>query len=162
MEFQLHQPDNFETLIIKGNHFDFETSKQAITRINEYVQWQQDTQEIIDILKDKPKYCYFAIEDGHILGYAILRKDGPDEHLHVSWIATDVQKKGVGTKLMHAVIEKNKKLGKKILSLHHNKDNHKIASFYNKIAELESMKITRKEISEKEYYLTYLMLSSNL
>lgn len=144
-----------EIRVQKGDKFDKENSKSAIERINNAVGWTQDNEKIFTILETKPTFCYFAKSENGIVGYAVIREDGEDRHLHVSWIATDVLNKGIGTLLMHKIIKKNIKLGNRFLSLHH-KNTDKLKYFYEKIATLESLKYSLEE-SNDGYRVTYEM-----
>lgn len=143
--------------IARGHKFFAEDAAGAIARINQAVDWQEDNDEIFSILASRPKFCYFAQVANQIVGYAIIREDGEDRHLHVSWIATDMNNCGIGTLLMHKIIQKNKKLGHKILTLHHRKANTKAKRFYEKIAELEAVQYICEEINPEEYRITYRM-----
>lgn len=156
MEVQIVEEYNTDRIRIqKGKKISLEDSKDAVTRINGAIGWSSDNKEIFKILETKPKFCYFAKLNNDIVGYAIVREDGEDRHLHVSWIATDVLSKGVGTLLMHKIILKNKKLGNRILTLHH-KDNSKLKYFYEKIAKLEAVGYLCNEDSTG-YRITYEM-----
>lgn len=156
MDVQVVEEYNVDIVRIqKGKKINLEDSKAAVTRINGAVGWSIDNEEIFKILETKPKFCYFAKLNHDIVGYAILREDGEDRHLHVSWIATDVLSKGIGSRLMHKIIHKNKKLGNRILTLHH-KNNSQLKYFYEKIARLEAVKYLCNEDSTG-YRITYEM-----
>lgn len=145
-----------EVHVRKGDKFNLEEIKAAIVRINCSVEWTHNNEEIFAIIESKPKFCYFAKLDTDIVGYAILREDGEDCHLHVSWIATDVLNRGIGTLLMHKIIHQNKKLGNRILTLHH-KNNSQLKHFYEKIAKLEAVGYLCEETSKGGYRITYEM-----
>jgi ribosomal protein S18 acetylase RimI-like enzyme len=137
----------YEISISKGNKCEQDQAKGAIERINGVINWSEDNEEIYHVLVNQPKFCYFAKFESDIVGYVILREDGEDElkHLHVSWIATDLLNRGIGSLLMQKVINKNRKLGYKVLTLHFRKNNTKLRRFYEKIAELEAVKFLCEE-----------------
>lgn len=139
----------------KGNKIAIERAKEAVSRINKTVNWGDDNEEILFILEAYPRFCYFATLKEEIVGYAIVREDGEDRHLHVSWIATDTINRGIGTMIMHKIFNKSKSLGNRILTLHHRKGNIPLKRFYEKIAELEAVKYLCQEVNEREYRVTY-------
>lgn len=153
----VEQCDVEEINIMKSGKFNFEKGWNAIQRINQIVHWEHDNGEIYSIIKYTPEFCYYAEINNHIVGYAIIREDGADKHLHISWLATDVINRGIGTLLMQKIIRKNKKLGKNSLTLFHKTENSRLKRFYERIAELESVKYLCEKVSDEEYRVTYEM-----
>lgn len=132
-------------------------AKKAVERINALFKWSHDNEEIFSIFEKRPKYCLFAKNENDLVGYAILRDDGEDKHLHVSWIATDKNGVGIGSELMHRIIEINRALGKKQLTLHHRNDNEKVKRFYQNVAEKESVVYQLTMRNDQHCRVTYLM-----
>lgn len=144
--------------IYKGNKVNSLTAQAAIKRINTFVDWNLENSKILDILHTKPKHCYFAMQNGEVQGYAIVREQGNDQNdLHVSWIATDILGKGIGSQLMFKIIEKSKKLGNRTLTLNHLK-NDKLTQFYKKIADSVGARyIQENDKNPLHFHITYVM-----
>jgi len=141
----------------KADKFEYDLLKAAIVRINDIVGWSHDNEKIFAVLDSQPECCYFVQLDNAIVGYAIVREEGEEKHLHVSWIATDEKGKGIGTLLMRKIIQKNKKLGHHLLTLYHRVGNSQLKRFYEKIALIEGMEYHCEQINPLRYLITYIM-----
>lgn len=157
MESHVHicQNPSENILVVTGAKIDFEAGKEAIARINAIYEWSHDNEEIFQALEKNPKYCLFAKNGNDLVGYAIIREDGPDCHFHVSWIAAETTGYGIGNKIMRKIIHKNKKAGKTILTLHHQRNNEKVKKFYENIAKLESLIYICEDCGLTRYRITY-------
>lgn len=130
---------------IKTTEVSLDSSNEAIRRINKKISWTDEDQEIIDYLSINPDMGFVAVLDRKIVGYAVLRESDKKKALHVSWIATDAIKKGVGSALMHAVVLESVGLGNRYITLYHKKDSKKLKYFYKKIARTEDLGYIREE-----------------
>jgi|GEM_PF-4659749 len=126
--------------VVNFKKIDERLAVDFIEKVNARLEWSHDNQKIFTTFQESPNLCYFAIQDTNIVGYMILRKEGQEQHLHVSYIAADIQGLGIGTILMHKAFCKNRKLGKSILTLHHKPENASARKFYEKIAEIEQVR----------------------
>ncbi len=143
--------------VFRGDEVDQKLLEAAVRRINAHVHWIEDTPEILHILKTTPRYCYCLKEGEKTLGYAIVREDESDKHLHVSWIATDSAGGGVGTRLMLKMIEENRALGHHVLTLNFRTCNQQLKHFYEKIARVAELKWMCEEVDEIYTRVTYQM-----
>lgn len=149
-----------EIKIHKGDKFASEDVKNAVIRINQAINWSEENEEIFQFFDHAPRLCYFAQLRDDIAGYVILREAGEDRHLHISWIATDVLNRGIGTLLMHKVMQKSRKIGKKIVTLYFRADNEKLKKFYEKIALIEGAAFSCEDDANKKYKLvTYRLIN---
>lgn len=114
----------------------------AILRINQAVGWTHDNDEIFNKIATEPDMCYIAILNDIIVGYCILRLDGEDSHIHISYLATDHQRSGVGTSIISEVINKSQERGDSQITLHH-RDDQGLISFYDGIGERFNLNYTR-------------------
>ncbi len=153
----VNQNSTENILVVHGNKIDLKAGKEAIARINAIYDWSHDNEEIFAIFENNPRYCLFAKNEKDLVGYAVLRDDGPDCHYHVSWIATDKTGHGIGQKMMHKIIHKNKKAGKAILTLHHQRNNEKVKKFYENIASFESLNYSCEDCELTICRVTYEM-----
>jgi hypothetical protein len=144
-------------IVFKGDELSYAEGSSTIERINRAVGWSDEDREILPILAQQPANCYFAKNDSQITGYAIVRTEGSERHLHVSWIATDTPIRGVGTELMRTIVAENRRLEHKILTLSHHKDDPIQTKFYKKFATLEGLTYEAIDADPTFYYIVYRM-----
>lgn len=141
--------------IYNGNEIDHEIAQIAISAINHPLGWSHDNDEIFESLKTRPHHCFFPVINNKIQGYAVVREEGAERHLHISYIAVDSKGGGIGTKLMQHIMEENKRLGKTKLSLHFRKDNESLKRFYTRLTANTNMSYQIVDKQGKDYFFVY-------